>query len=131
MDENENYEQPESVESVEEADEQAPPASELANDELKEAITTQMKKVQMAALLNGSKAICGVVLQYITEFQKQPGKKSANDYKRLIKKISNFCAVSLNKTVDDDGNIVDVKNEEAKSYLKQYLHRINYFGKKG
>ena len=112
MDENENYEQPESVESLEEADEQAQPASELANDELKEAITTQMKKVQMAALLNGSKAICGVVLQYITEFQKQPGKKSANDYKRLIKKISNFCAVSLNKTVDDDGNIVDVKKEE-------------------
>ena len=27
--------------------------------------------------------------------------------------------------------IFDVKNEEAKSYLKQYLHRINYFGKKG
>ena len=35
-----------------------------------------------------------------------------NDYKRLIKKISNFCAVSLNKTVDDNGNIVDVKKED-------------------
>ena len=112
MDENENYEQPESVESVEEADEQAPPASELANDELQEAITTQMKKVQMAALLSGSKAICGVVLQYIAEFKRQPGKKSANDYKRLIKKIEHFCSISLGKDVNENGDIVDVKKEE-------------------
>ena len=106
MDENNNYEQTNNME------EQSPPASKMTNDALKKAIKTQMEKVQMASLLNGSKAICGVVLQYITEFQKQPGKKSANDYKRLIKKISNFCAVSLNKTVDDNGNIVDVKKEE-------------------
>lgn len=106
MDENNNYEQTNNM------DEQSHPASKMTNDALKEAIKTQMEKVRMAALLNGSKAICGVVLQYITEFQKQPGKKSANDYKRLIKKISNFCAVSLNKAVDDNGNIVDVKNEE-------------------
>ena len=27
--------------------------------------------------------------------------------------------------------IFDVKDEEAKSYLQKYLHRINYFGKRG
>lgn len=27
--------------------------------------------------------------------------------------------------------IFDVKNEEAKQYLQKYLHRINYFGKRG
>jgi hypothetical protein len=27
--------------------------------------------------------------------------------------------------------IFEVENEEAKSYLKQYLHKINYFGKRG
>lgn len=27
--------------------------------------------------------------------------------------------------------IFDVKNEESKQYLKKYLHRINYFGKRG
>lgn len=27
--------------------------------------------------------------------------------------------------------IFNVKDEEAKAYLKQYLHRINYFGKRG
>jgi hypothetical protein len=106
MDENNNYEQTNSME------EQSHPAAEMTDDALKEVIKTQLEKVRMAALLNGLNAICGVVLQYITEFQKQPGKKSVNDYKRLIKKISNFCSVSLNKTVDDDGNIVDVKKEE-------------------
>ncbi len=106
MDENNNYEQTENME------EQNPPISEMTDEALKEAISTQMKKVQMASLLNGSKAICGVVLQYITEFQRQSGKKSANDYKRLIKKISNFCSVSLGKTVNENGDIVDIKNEE-------------------
>lgn len=104
MDENNNYEQAESV------DEQKTPVPEMTNEALKEAIDAQIKKVQMAALLSGSKAICGVVLQYITEFQKQSGKKSANDYKRLIKKISNFCSVSLNKTINENGDIVDVEN---------------------
>lgn len=104
MDENNNYEQAESV------DEQKTPAPEMTNEALKEAIDAQIKKVQMAALLSGSKAICGVVLQYIAEFQKQSGKKSANDYKRLIKKISNFCSVSLNKTINENGDIVDVEN---------------------
>lgn len=104
MDENNNYEQAESV------DEQKTPVPEMTNEALKEAIDAQIKKVQMAALLSGSKAICGVVLQYITELQKQSGKKSANDYKRLIKKISNFCSVSLNKTINENGDIVDVEN---------------------
>lgn len=27
--------------------------------------------------------------------------------------------------------VLDVKSEEAKQYLKKYLHRINYFGKRG
>ena len=106
MDENNNYEQTENME------EQHHPVSEMTDDALKEAISTQMKRVQMTSLLNGSKAICGVVLQYITEFQKQSGKKSANDYKRLIKKISNFCSVSLDKTVNENGDIVDIKNDE-------------------
>lgn len=106
MDENNNYEQTNSME------EQSPPASEMTNDALKEAISTQMKKVQMASLLNGSKAICGVVLQYIAEFKRQPGKKSANDYKRLIKKIEHFCSISLGKDVNENGDIVDVKKEE-------------------
>lgn len=113
MDENNNYEQAESV------DEQKTPVPEMTNEALKEAIDAQIKKVQMAALLSGSKAICGVVLQYIAEFQRQSGKKSANDYKRLIKKIEHFCSISLSKTVNENGDIVDVKNEEESASVQE------------
>ncbi len=92
-------------------DETKKTADEMTNDELRNAVEEQLKKVQMAALLSGSKAICGVVLQYIEEFQKQSGKKSANDYKRLIKKITKFCAVSLGKDIDENGNVVDKKKD--------------------
>lgn len=92
-------------------DETKKTADEMTNDELRNAVEEQFKKIQMAALLSGSKAICGVVLQYIEEFQKQSGKKSANDYKRLIKKITKFCAVSLGKDIDENGNVVDKKKD--------------------
>lgn len=92
-------------------DETKKAADEMTNDELRNAVEEQLKKVQIAALLSGSKAICGVVLQYIEEFQKQSGKKSANDYKRLIKKITKFCAVSLGKDIDENGNVVDKKKD--------------------
>ena len=95
--------------------EQTTPVSEMSNDALKEAIETQLRKVRMAALLSGSKAICGVVLQYINEFQQLPGKKSANDYKRLIKKINEFCSKSLGRTIDENGNVVPVKKEQEES----------------
>lgn len=36
--------------------------------------------------------------------------------------------VYLSKSIEI---IFDVKNEEAKQYLQKYLHRINYFGKRG
>ena len=94
-------------------DENKKTVDEMTNEELKKAVEEQFIKIRMAGLLNGSKAICGVILQYIEEFQKQAGKKSANDYKRLIKKITKFCAVSLGKDIDENGNIIDKqKNDE-------------------
>ena len=44
MDENNNYEQTNSME------EQSPPAAEMTDDALKEVIKTQLEKVRMAAL---------------------------------------------------------------------------------
>lgn len=89
--------------------------SDMSNDEIREAATNMVRKVRQAALLAGSKAICGVVLQYINEFQQLPGKKSANDYKRLIKKINEFCSKSLGRTIDENGNVVPVKKEQEES----------------
>ena len=82
---------------------------------LEETMKKQFEKVRMAGLLAGAKGICGVVVQYINQFNNSPGKRTLNDYRRLVKKINEFCSVSLNKKVDEEtGEIVDVEQEEAK-----------------
>ena len=90
---------------------------ESSNDEfqaaLEEAMKKQFEKVRMAGLLAGSKGICGVIAQYIHQFNNSPGKRTLNDYRRLVKKINDFCSVSLSKKVDEEtGEIVDVEQEE-------------------
>ena len=82
---------------------------------LEETMKKQFEKVRMAGLLAGAKGICGVVVQYIHQFNSSPGKRTLNDYRRLVKKINEFCSVSLNKKVDEEtGEIVDVEQEEVK-----------------
>ena len=82
---------------------------------LEEAMKKQFEKVRMAGLLAGAKGICGVVVQYINQFNSSPGKRTLNDYRRLVKKINEFCSVSLGKTIDEEtGEIVDVEQEETR-----------------
>lgn len=80
---------------------------------LEEAMKKQFEKVRMAGMLAGAKGICGTIMQYIYEFNSSYGKKTLNDYRRLVKKIYEFCSVSLNKKIDEQtGEIVDVEQEE-------------------
>ena len=81
---------------------------------LEEAMKKQFEKVRMAGMLAGAKGICGVVVQYIHQFSSSPGKRTLNDYRRLVKQIDEFCSVSLGKKVDEQtGEIVDVEQEEV------------------
>ena len=91
--------------------------NEVSSDELQTALEEEMKKqfekVRMAGLLAGAKGICGTIVQYIYQFNNAPGKRTLNDYRRLVKKINEFCSVSLGKTVDaETGEIVEVEHEE-------------------
>ena len=54
---------------------------------LHDAINAKMKQLQMGSLLQGSKAICHVILGYIAEFMTTPGKKSFRQQEKLIKRI--------------------------------------------
>ena len=90
---------------------------EMSNDEfqtaLEEAMKKQFEKVRMVGMLTGAKGICGTIMQYIYQFNNSPDKKTLNGHKRLVKKISEFCSVSLGKTIDNEtGEIVDVEEEE-------------------
>lgn len=91
---------------------------EMSGDEfqtaLEDAMNKQFEKVRMAGMLAGAKGICGVVLQFIDKFNTAPGKRTHNDYKRLVKEIRELCSVSLGKTIDKEtGEIVDVEEEEV------------------
>lgn len=90
---------------------------EASNDEfqtaLEEAMKKQFEKVRMAGMLAGAKGICGAIIQYIYQFNSSPGKKTLNDHRRLVKKIGEFCSVSLNKKIDEQtGEIVSIEQEE-------------------
>ena len=90
---------------------------EMPNDEfqtaLEEAMKKQFEKVRMAGMLTGAKGICGAIMQYIYQFNSSPGKKTLNDHRRLVKKIYDFCSVSLNKKIDEQtGEIVSIEQEE-------------------
>jgi hypothetical protein len=92
-------------------------ADEVTSDEfqaaLEEAMKKQFEKVRMAGLLAGSKGICGVIVQYINQFNNLPGKRTLNDYRRLVKKINDFCSVSLSKKIDEQtGEIVGIEPDD-------------------
>lgn len=74
-----------------------------AKDELKEAIDETLSKLRMQSMLLGAQAICQTILDKIITFERNPGSKSNNDHKRLIKDIKNFCEVGLSRKVNTDG----------------------------
>ena len=75
----------------------------MNNDELKTAIEETMEQIRTQSMLLGAQAMCSVVQQKITVAMNKPGKRSLNDYKRLVKEIIDFCETGLSRKVNPDG----------------------------
>lgn len=73
------------------------------NEDLKSAIEETVAKISRQSLLRGGQAMCQVILNKITAFERVPGSKSNNDHKRLIKDIRMFCETALSRKVNIDG----------------------------
>lgn len=71
--------------------------SDLKFDELKAKTEEKFSKFQSDMMILGVRIGSRTINNMIVEFKKSPGKKSTNDYKRLIKKIEDFCNRSLAK----------------------------------
>ena len=71
-------------------------------DPLKEAIEAEMKKIQSKSMLIGTQTFCHVVLEKIALAMNRPGKRTMNDYKRLIKDIQTFCEIGISRNIDED-----------------------------
>lgn len=89
-----------------------------SDDTLKEAIQEQLKKIQRQNLLIGAQTVAHVILEKISKAESQPGKRTMNDYRRLIKEIRNFCEVGVSRKVNADGeteSINDSSNADENS----------------
>ena len=78
---------------------------ESTQDPLKEAIESQMKKIQRQSMLIGAQTSCSVILNKIAVAMNKPGKRTMNDYKRIIKDIQQFCETGVSRKVNADGEI--------------------------
>jgi len=94
---------------------EAPPEDQHLNETLESTIQTQFEKVKMSGLLSGAKAVSGVILNYISDFKKAPGKKTFRQQERLIKQIESFCRIGLQRTINENGDIVPIEANNLES----------------
>lgn len=85
------------------------------DDMLKEAIESQMKKIAQQNILIGAQTACSIVLQKIVTAMNQPGKRTMNDYKRIIKDVQKFCETGLSRKVNADGETEPVEEETVQN----------------
>ena len=76
--------------------------SDLKFEELKAKTEEKFSKFQSDMMILGVRIASRTINNMIVEFKKSPGKKSTNDYKRLVKKIEDFCNRSLAKDEPND-----------------------------
>ena len=81
-------------------------------DEVKTKIEERFSKFQSDMMILGVRIGSRTVNNMIAEFKRSPGKKSTNDYKRLIKKIEDFCNRSLTKdeTSEESSTVETAQN---------------------
>lgn len=75
----------------------------MDKDELTKAVEGTLEQIRTQSMLLGAQAMCSVVLQKIAVAMSKPGKRSMNDYKRLVKEIDEFCKTGLSRKVNPDG----------------------------
>lgn len=74
-----------------------------SDDLLKEAVEKQLSKIRTQSMLIGAQTSCSVILQKIAAWEAQPGKRTLNDHRRLIKEIKEFCSIGVSRKVNPDG----------------------------
>ena len=78
-------------------------AAHIDEEQFKSAVEETLEKVRTQSMLIGCQVICQAVLDRIYAFESSHGKKSANDYKRCIKDLKQFCEIGVSRTVNPYG----------------------------
>ena len=93
--------------------EEVPAEQETSADPLKDAIEAQFKKISRQNMLIGFQTACQVVLEKIITAETKPGKRTMNDYKRLIKNLKKFCETGISRKVNADGETEPMEEEST------------------
>ena len=96
------------------------PAAE-PTDELKKVIEDQFSRIRRQAMLLGMQVALHTVLDKITVAMKQPGKRSLNDYRRLVKDLEQFCVTGLSRKVNEDGETEPIESDENSTKLMEEI----------
>ena len=80
---------------------------DLKFEEAKSKVEEKFSKFQSDMMILGVRMGSRAINNMIVEFKQSPGKKSTNDYKRLIKKIEDFCNRTLTKNESNDDHSTD------------------------
>lgn len=79
---------------------------DLKFEEVKAKAEEKFSKFQSDTMITGVRIGSRAINKMIVEFKQSPGKKSTNDYKRLVKKIEDFCNRTLTKDESNDEHLV-------------------------
>ena len=78
-------------------------ATPIDEEQFKSAVEETLAKVRSQSMLIGCQVVCQAIIEKIYAFESSHGKKSANDYKRCIKDLKQFCETGVSRTVNPDG----------------------------
>ena len=78
---------------------------DINDEELKNAIEAQLTKIRNKAMVVGLKVACSAIKDRLDAFDRSPGKKTNNDYKRLIKDIKKFVDQGLSNENEEDETV--------------------------
>lgn len=69
-------------------------------DEFKDKVADVVKKIRTQALLLGARTMAVTIANMIDGDINKPGKRSMADMRRIVKKVRDFCQISINHTVE-------------------------------
>lgn len=85
------------------------------DDNFKEAVYTQMRKIHNEGMVVGFQTACHTALDKIYAFERSVGKKSANDYKRCIKDLKKFFEIGISHKANSNETDEVEENSEAET----------------
>ena len=89
-------------------------AEEVSSDtELKDAIGEHLRKIQRQNMLIGAQTVCTVILEKIMTAMSKPGKRTMNDYRRVIKDIEQFCRIGVSRKINADGETEPIEEKSV------------------